>query len=46
MKIPDGMKVTVGGVTYRGEIPDTLCPEFLKPQPPKAKATDEPARKG
>lgn len=34
MKLPDGVKVAVGGVTYKGEIPDHLCPEFLKPKQP------------
>ena len=40
MKLPDGVKVTIGGVKYQGEIPDKLCPEFLKPKIKKPTADD------
>lgn len=43
MKLPDGVKVTIGGVTYQGEIPDEICPEFLKQQAPKKSTADDAA---
>lgn len=45
MKLPDGVKVTIGGVTYKGDIPEEVCPEFLKPaaKPGKKPTADDAA---
>lgn len=29
-KLPEGVKICIGGKTYRGEIPDALLPENFR----------------
>lgn len=37
IKLKPGVSVRIGGKEYKGEIPEALCPENLKP---KAKASN------